>query len=153
MISKRVVLNVDHAPFGKARVNWAPGQAHRGGAFVDAKTKGALAAIRDAWRESKATMWPRGTPISLTVSCRFTRPGGHFRSDGLSLSKSGLEAGRFVQKKPDADNVAKTVMDALNTYAYHDDAQVVHLAIVKTWVNGPGAMIITLEEVADGTTQ
>lgn len=149
----RVVLNVDHAPYGKARVGWNPGQAHRGGAFVDAKTKTALAQIRDAWRESKAAIWPKGTPISVTVSCRFTRPGGHFRSDGLSLSKAGLEAGRFVKKKPDADNIAKTVMDALNTYAYHDDAQVVHLAIVKTWVNGPGAMVITIEGVVDELSQ
>ncbi len=33
--------------------------------------------------------------------------------------------------KPDTDNIAKLVMDALNDVAYIDDKQVTHLAVVK----------------------
>ena len=33
--------------------------------------------------------------------------------------------------KPDADNVAKLVMDALNGHAYEDDAQVTSLRVTK----------------------
>lgn len=33
--------------------------------------------------------------------------------------------------KPDADNIAKAVLDALNGIAYEDDAQVVDLRVVK----------------------
>ena len=34
-------------------------------------------------------------------------------------------------KKPDADNVSKIILDALNGLAYHDDSQVVELTISK----------------------
>lgn len=35
------------------------------------------------------------------------------------------------KKKPDADNIAKAILDALNTLAYDDDAQVVDLCVHK----------------------
>lgn len=34
-------------------------------------------------------------------------------------------------KKPDADNVAKIVLDSLNGIAYKDDSQVVYLSVQK----------------------
>ena len=39
-------------------------------------------------------------------------------------------------KKPDIDNVAKVVLDALNGVAYKDDTQVVSLQVVKSWALG-----------------
>lgn len=35
--------------------------------------------------------------------------------------------------KPDADNVAKAVLDALNGLAYEDDSQVQELVIIKKY--------------------
>lgn len=40
-------------------------------------------------------------------------------------------------KKPDADNVAKSVLDALNGLAYVDDKQVSDLAVHKRWSSHP----------------
>lgn len=40
-------------------------------------------------------------------------------------------------KKPDADNVSKIILDALNGFAYQDDAQVVELAISKKFSTIP----------------
>ena len=34
-------------------------------------------------------------------------------------------------KTPDADNIAKIICDALNGVAYHDDAQIVRIAVEK----------------------
>ena len=42
-----------------------------------------------------------------------------------------IENGLRPIKKPDADNVAKIVADALNGYAYKDDAQIVRLVVDK----------------------
>lgn len=39
--------------------------------------------------------------------------------------------GHFDTRKPDADNIAKLILDALNGYAYMDDKQVVMLAVEK----------------------
>lgn len=40
-------------------------------------------------------------------------------------------------KKPDADNVSKIILDALNGLAYHDDSQVVELSISKRFATIP----------------
>ena len=38
-------------------------------------------------------------------------------------------------KKPDMDNVVKIVLDALNGFAWHDDAQVVDLSVSKIYTD------------------
>ena len=40
---------------------------------------------------------------------------------------------RYVPKKPDCDNIAKIILDALNGLAYDDDAQVVQLSVKKQY--------------------
>lgn len=47
--------------------------------------------------------------------------------------KSKLYNGYYT-KKPDADNIIKLVLDALNQVAYMDDNQVVEVSIVKKYV-------------------
>ena len=44
-------------------------------------------------------------------------------------------------KKPDTDNIAKAILDALNGLAYYDDAQVVHLEVQKRYSNEPRAEV------------
>lgn len=43
----------------------------------------------------------------------------------------------FPTKKPDVDNIAKAVLDALNGVAYPDDKQVVHLEVFKQYEEFP----------------
>lgn len=47
--------------------------------------------------------------------------------------------------RPDADNLAKTVLDALNRVAYRDDAQIVELVVVKSW--GEPKTLIDIHEL------
>jgi len=44
-------------------------------------------------------------------------------------------------KKPDIDNVCKTITDALNGIAYRDDAQIVQLVAYKWYGNKPFAQV------------
>lgn len=39
--------------------------------------------------------------------------------------------------KPDADNIIKAILDALNTYAYKDDAEVVSVTAEKRYSTTP----------------
>lgn len=48
-------------------------------------------------------------------------------------------------KKPDLDNVAKVVCDALNGIAYHDDTQICRLALYKHYGETPRVEV----EIAD----
>jgi Holliday junction resolvase RusA-like endonuclease len=59
------------------------------------------------------------------------RPKHHLRVNGQLKPASPV----FLhQQKPDADNLAKAVLDALTgIYAWHDDDQVCELTVVKRW--------------------
>lgn len=57
-------------------------------------------------------------------------------------------AGRIrPTKKPDCDNIAKAILDALNGIAYHDDSQVVTLAVEKWYTPDEPCVIVTIKEV------
>ena len=47
--------------------------------------------------------------------------------------------------KPDADNAAKIVLDSLNGIAYHDDAQIVGLHVLKRYAEEPGVKVRIIE--------
>lgn len=49
-------------------------------------------------------------------------------------------------KKPDADNIAKVVADALNGYAYDDDAQITELSVIKRYTDTP-CVKVSVEEI------
>ncbi len=59
-------------------------------------------------------------------------------------------------KKPDADNIAKVVCDALNGLAYKDDTQIVNLQIVKRYTKRSPRVSVLInalqnyEAVSDG---
>lgn len=44
-----------------------------------------------------------------------------------------LEGKIWPAKKPDSDNIAKVVLDALNSIAYHDDTQIIKLIVTKAY--------------------
>ncbi len=50
-------------------------------------------------------------------------------------------------KKPDCDNIAKAILDALNGIAYHDDSQIVTLAVEKWYLPDEPYVIVTIKEV------
>lgn len=52
----------------------------------------------------------------------------------------------FARKKPDCDNIAKIVLDALNGIAYRDDASVVELHVSKQYSTSP-RVVVSLREV------
>lgn len=67
-------------------------------------------------------------PLIATVFAYF-KPAGE-------LSKFESEAYRVAcLNKKDCDNIAKTVLDALNGIAYNDDRQIVQLEIAKNYCN------------------
>jgi Holliday junction resolvase RusA-like endonuclease len=52
-----------------------------------------------------------------------------------------LNGGVYHTKKPDCDNMAKSVLDALNGVAYHDDSQIVKLHVSKQYGEIPSVKI------------
>ena len=68
-----------------------------------------------------------------------------------SYSKKRVQAIRegkeYPQKKPDADNVAKIILDSLNKIAFDDDSQVTELTVLKRWTEENERVELELQEV------
>lgn len=72
-------------------------------------------------------------PVRMQVKAYFDIP--------KSTSKKKAELMKVGQerpcKKPDWDNIGKIISDALNTFAYHDDSQVVECNVQKYYADNP----------------
>jgi len=77
-------------------------------------------------------------PVSIRIVCRFGRPKSH--------SKKRRQQAEPKTTKPDLDNIAKAILDALNEIAYDDDGQVYRLTVEK-WYVGPYDSVGTIIEV------
>ena len=53
-------------------------------------------------------------------------------------------------KKPDIENMAKTVFHALNKVAYYDDSQIVDAVLRKVWSEKARTEIVIREADQDG---
>ena len=83
--------------------------------------------------------------ITATIFAYFKIP------KAVSKKKRAQMDGAFYDKKPDTDNLAKSILDALNGIAYDDDSQVVSLLVSKKYTDGEEKAVLILEEVGDAT--
>lgn len=63
-------------------------------------------------------------------------------------ARAAMEQGQAHIKKPDLDNMAKAVLDALNGLAYADDSQIYDLKVSKRYSDRPRTEVI-LEETTN----
>lgn len=70
---------------------------------------------------------PLSGPVKLTVFASFIIP------KSWSKKKAEQHLHRPHTQKPDADNVAKGVLDGLNRIAFADDGQVYEITVRKMW--------------------
>ena len=113
------------APFvkGKARPRFSNGRA-----YTPKGTKDAERQIESAYRRACLDAFgalqtaSEGVPVIIDICTTRNVLSGFRRRDGASHADL---------QKPDADNIAKLVLDALNGVAYEDDSQVDSLMVVK----------------------
>lgn len=91
--------------------------------------------IKLAYMQAGGAMF--GGPVSLDITAYYSIP------KSTTKKKSGLMANGSERPaiKPDADNIAKIVMDALNHIAYNDDKQVAELRVKKLYSHEPKTFI------------
>lgn len=81
----------------------------------------------------KAEPYAKDVPLVAKISAFFPIP-----QSASKKKQAAMEAGEISPtKKPDTDNIAKIVLDALNGLAYYDDAQIVVLSLQKTYSTKP----------------
>ena len=92
-------------------------------------------------------LWLQSGQEKLTGNIRATIDADFMIPKSFSKKKRNALDGAYCPKKPDCDNIAKSILDALNGIAYDDDSQIVELVVRKHYSgSGEGAVLI-LEEV------
>ena len=134
-----ITFKVDGIPVPKARPRFT-----KVGNFVQTYTPKKTADWEETVRwTAKGAMGPTDlleTPLSLALYFRLPTP--------KSWSKKRTEAeisGSGPIVKPDFDNLAKAVCDALNGVIYKDDSQIVSAHIRKVYSAVPGVDVFVSE--------
>jgi Holliday junction resolvase RusA-like endonuclease len=132
---KSITFEITGKPIAKARPRFA-----RRGKFVmtynpqeteEGKIRWEMMA---KWRDMDPI--PAGVPIALCVYFQMPIPSG--------MSKKKLAACREHLKKPDLDNLLKTLKDCANGVIWADDSQVWRISAFKEYSDNPRT-IITVE--------
>lgn len=128
-------------PVGKARPRFTKG----GKTYTSRKTRQAEAAIAHVFLAGGGHKLEKDVPAAVYVTVVFPIP----KSYSKKRAKACMDGIEWPTKKPDADNVLKLVMDALNGVAYADDRQVVKTGVCKKYPqdrNAEGCLMIRVEE-------
>ena len=89
--------------------------------------------------ENKQTFFD-GEPVEMYITAYFPIPKSTTKKDRERIRNKEL----FPIKKPDSDNIAKVICDALNGVAYHDDTQVVKLEVRKVFTEEEPKVAVAL---------
>lgn len=123
-------------PVGKGRPKFSTFNGHAV-AYTPEKTVNYENLVKLAFQQSGETAFDRETQLRADIYAYFPIP----KSTSKKKRKE-MESGLILPtKKPDTDNIAKAILDALNGLAYYDDAQVVCLQVSKKYSDEPRAVV------------
>lgn len=140
LIRKKVNFEVKGKPFGKQR----PRVVHRGGfsrAYTPPETVAYENKVKNSYIDSaKNTQMDK--PIEAIIIGVFPVP----KSTSNKKRKYLIDNKVHHVSKPDCDNIAKSILDALNGVAYKDDSQICKLSVEKYYGEDP-KVIVSLKEI------
>lgn len=117
----RVKFEIDGEIIGKGR----PRFTRTGNVYTPVRTMLYEKQIRKAYIETGAAMFEGAVYVEIEAIF------GVQRSATKKQREARLKGEEIALRKPDVDNVAKIVLDALNGLAWKDDAQVVSIRVIK----------------------
>lgn len=135
----RLMFEVPGEPVAKAR----PRVVHNNGftrAYTPAKTKNFENLVRLMYVNKYKDTKLKG-PLSVSIHAFFGIP----KSASKKLKHEWIKGRCPVTKRPDTDNVVKSVTDSLNKIAYDDDSQIAEIYVTKEWSERPRTMVILRE--------
>ena len=125
-------LTIEGEPVGKGR----PRVTSRGKfahAYTPAKTKNYERLASNTYLEKYNYDDQLKGPIEATMECYFPIPKGFTKKVKKFISNNKV----YYTKKPDIDNIVKSVLDSLNGLAYEDDSQIIKLSVKKLYSDNP----------------
>lgn len=132
-------VDLNPVPKGRPRFSKVGGFVR---SYTPKKTSDYEAQVK-AIAQSVMACEPLETPLAAFLYFRLPIPKSYSKKR-IQACLEGLE--RPI-KKPDLDNLAKSVLDGLNGVVYKDDSQLVSLHITKVYANNPGVDVMVREEL------
>jgi len=135
-------FHIDGEPVPKGR----PKFSKAGGfmrAYTPKKTLDYEAVVQQAARAAMGPTDLLETPVGVFLYIRLPIPQSHSKKR-REACLSGLEK---PIKKPDIDNLAKSVLDGMNGIVWRDDSQIVSLHVTKVYASGSGVDVLVKEEL------
>ncbi len=132
-------------PQGKARARTVR-NPHTGRvqSYTPPKTARYEELVRTCYREQCGGERIDTGPLTISIRAVYPIPA----SVSKKARRQMQEGIQLPTKKPDADNIAKVICDALNGIAYADDKQICRLTVVKRYAEETRApsVYITIQE-------
>lgn len=130
-----VCFTVPGEPKGKARPRFRMARGYVR-AYTPPETVAYEEKVRKAFREAYSGPESAG-PMGVSITAEYSIPKRAGTARRRAMESGELRPG----KKPDADNVAKAVLDALNGEAWKDDRQVAELQVSKFYGDAPAVTV------------
>jgi Holliday junction resolvase RusA-like endonuclease len=109
--------------------------------YTDAKTKMYEDKIASAARLAMYPHEPLTMPVAVFMVINVAIPASYSKK----RKEACLLGVEMPCKKPDIDNVAKGILDAMNGIVYKDDVQVIRLTLHKQYSTEPSVYIMVRE--------
>jgi crossover junction endodeoxyribonuclease RusA len=87
--------------------------------------------------DAMGELLPLTGPVGLVLEFRLQRPKSH--------PKSKIT---YPEKRPDADKLARSVLDALTSVCFVDDAQITQLVVSKQWATETPGVAVRVWDLA-----
>lgn len=134
---KQIAFAIKGEPQGKGR----PRFTKTGRVYTPDKTAQYESLVGLAYRNS-AKGFRFTSPVRVTIKAFCKTPKGKAKR----VVEDMLNGRILPTKKPDADNIAKIILDGLNKVAWDDDTQVVDVMVTKRYAENPLVAVI-IEEI------
>lgn len=131
-------LEINESIVGKQRPRM---NTYTGRAYTPNKTKNYEYLVRQLFVYKYPKFEPIVGRVKLSVIAYFELP------KSISKQKEAEMLAGIISptKKPDWDNIGKIISDALNKFAFKDDAQIIEATIIKKYARTP-KVLVRIEE-------
>jgi Holliday junction resolvase RusA-like endonuclease len=137
-MEKRLVMTIEPKPKERPRAAIIGGHAR---IFTPKTTEAYEKEIRAAWVRANGDK-PEEGPLRARIYFGLPIPRSETKANKLLMVLRKV----FPVKRPDLDNLIKSVLDALNGVAYKDDCQIVTMLSRKNYAEAPYVKVILNDE-------
>ena len=128
------MISIKFTVYGKPQGKARPRFTRQGRAYTPKQTADYERQIKQAYISAGGQLISDTAPIIVCITAYFKK-----------AKSNKMQAPTL---KPDTDNIAKIVCDALNGVAYHDDKQITSLTVDKVWADdNTDKVVIEIEEL------